>query len=80
MGSDGGVVDIERMKRANDDFRGVGRSGELLEDTSQSLGHVDPVLPQDSVQVFLVDGTPVERDVSGVDGIASGVQWLAARG
>ena len=79
MGSNGEVVDIERVQGAYEYLGGVWGCGELLGGVSQSLCHIDSVLPQDSIQLVLGKGTPVQCDVCGVDGIASGIEWMTTR-
>lgn len=69
--NDGAVVDVEGMERTHNDLGSVRGSAQLLDCSSQSLSHIDSVLPEHSIQLLFWQGTPVECDVCGVDSIAS---------
>ena len=59
-GLDGAVVDVEGMKRTHDQLCHGGICRQLEQGVSLSLGHVDPVLTEDPVQILLGGRTPIQ--------------------
>lgn len=78
IGSNGAVVDVEGMELANYNLSSGRISGEVLQVASQSFSHIDPILPQDSIQVLFARGTPVEGDMGRIDGIGTGIEWMTS--
>ena len=76
-GLDGAVVDVEGVERPHCDLGGVGICGQLEQSAGLPLSDIDPVLSYDAIH--LQWGAPVQEDVGGVKGVASGVEWVATR-
>ena len=62
----GAVVDIEGMKQAYSDLCGGIICHQLPQDAGLSLSDVDPVLPEDPIEVLHEWGAPVQEDVGGI--------------
>ena len=65
------MVDVEGVKRTDNKLSYGRMGGQLTQNVGFSLSDVDPVLSYDTVH--LQWGAPVQKDVSGVEGITSGV-------
>ena len=52
----------------------------LAQNIGLPFSAVDPVFSDDAIDILQRGWTPIQEDVGGVESIASGVQWMTARG